>query len=143
MGTERLESPCKAVGRYEGYNLADRCRLEKEKETGKPHRATQVGWCYEEGVVCSSWWEVWKFDDCYEGAIFDDWFGYNNHLDAIDCSISLNSIEGGSAYNSELAQRNYLLQDSYRVTRTPASPELSTLTRIAFFMSRAVSSLFE
>jgi len=131
---------CRQSGRYDSQHEADACRQYEEQTTGKPQRTTEIGWCYEEGVVCSSWWEVWKFDECYEGAVFDDWFGYNNHLDAIECSISLNNIEGGSSYRSELAQRNYLLQDSYRVVRTPTPPESSALKRLISFISRLVSS---
>lgn len=133
---------CKDNGRYDTQYEADACRQHEERLTGKPHRATEIGWCYEEGVVCSSWWEVWKFDECIEGAMFDDWFGYNNHLDAIDCSISLNNIEGGSAYHSEPAQRNSLLQDSYRVTRSTMPTESSALTRLTSFILRTVSNIF-
>lgn len=140
MGDVKLEGVCNKPMRFDNYNEAERCRLMREKDTGIPHRTIETGWCYEEGVVCSSWWTAAKFKDCYDGAIFDDLTEYMNHTKAIDCAMSLNHIEGGSSYRAELAQRNLIFQDSYRVTRTPAPPESSALTKLVSWFAEIMNS---
>ena len=140
MGNVMSEGVCNKPMRFDNYNEAERCRVAREKETGIPHRTVETGWCYEEGVVCSSWWTPVKFKDCYDGAIFDDLTEHMNHTKAIDCAISLNHIEGGHSYRAELAQRNLIFQDSYRVTRTEAPPESSTLVKLVSLFSYLLSN---
>lgn len=142
MGDVKMEGACNKPMRFDSYNEAERCRLTREREAGKPHKLIKWGACYEEGVFsCSpTRWEVAEFKECFDGAIFDDWIQPYNDYNAGKCSISLNNIEGGNGYHSELAQRNLIFRDSYKVTRTAQPAESSTLMKLTYWLGEILSS---
>jgi hypothetical protein len=143
MGTDKLGNVCATKRNYEKQYEAERCKGTLEKETGKPHKLVEWGMCYEEGVVCMpTWWQIAEFEECFDGAMFDDWIEYTNNIRASECAMSLNNIEGGHSYRAELALQNLIFRDSYRTTCTATSPESSALTKLTSFISRALSNVF-
>jgi hypothetical protein len=120
MGDARTgNASCRPDQAYQSFEEAARCRPLVERRSGAPHRIVEradvdiySGTCY------GSWWELQEFEGCYEGAVFDGWFGSNYEL-ASRCAESLNNIGGRGSYVVRLYRENFLFSDYYSVKVDP------------------------
>jgi len=112
-------SVCNIDKSFDSRSEAEHCVTVTEKRTGKPHKVFVTGICHAD-VIDETWWFVVPFEECFDGAIFDDWLK-SNYDQAHECAKSLNHLNGGGKidYKVELFRWNPIFRNEYQVKSVP------------------------